>query len=410
MREPISGTEKKAGLAFVRLYRRIRKPAAITLVTLLIAAYIPNILLVGSFAEDVNTDFESAAGTEETAWEDPPAEEGVILSEPILAGDPAEEAPGIETEHDRESRTYQLSDGSYLTRIYAEPLTYTDANGREKDVDNTLVENGGEFVNKAASYEIALPKEGEGLSIRKDGYTLNMNPLSFDLVNAVAAENAIRYNEAAENIDVQYTAYASNIKEDIILKTPVPAPVFSYELVSDGLHCELRDNAVFLTAPNSEDALFVLTAPVMTDASGEISGAVALSLEQSGENPVMTVTPDTAWLSAPERVYPVMVDPTIALDSGTLEWHLAENGVSGGNVGAGPNIEHSGVSYLYVGFEDGGLLGMPGGAMYGQTESYLKINYDFEGMRDDAIVTAKLLAYKYSGRQPRRGLSMLRSL
>ena len=46
-------------------------------------------------------------------------------------------------------------------------------------------------------------------------------------------DNAIRYNDAAEGIDLQYTAFSSYIKEDIILMQPVALTSFDYELTAE---------------------------------------------------------------------------------------------------------------------------------------------------------------------------------
>ena len=94
----------------------------------------------------------------------------------------------------------------------------------------------------------------------------------------------------------------------------------------------------------------------------------------------------------------------LSLPRRTCTWNLVENGKSGGKFKAGPDVDHSGVSYLYAGYENGSLLGsdaVAAGAYYGQTRSYLKINYDFQGkLPEDAIITAALKGYKYAGKVP----------
>lgn len=56
-----------------------------------------------------------------------------------------------------------------------------------------------------------------------------------------------------------------------------------------------------------------------------------------------------------------------------MEWHMVENGKSGGGYKAGPNVNHRKVTYLYAGYEDGSLLGsaaVSAGARYGYTRSF----------------------------------------
>ena len=50
----------------------------------------------------------------------------------------------------------------------------------------------------------------------------------------------------------------------------------------------------------------------MTDAKGESSREVRYTLEPNGEGEyILTVTADTEWINAPERAFPVTIDPPV---------------------------------------------------------------------------------------------------
>lgn len=385
----------------------------------------------------------------------------------------AEEEDGIEgriIEEKGSAVTYELADGSYVTRIYAAPVTYTDEKGKERHIDNTLRERRSTYENKENAYELTLPKDGEEIAIEEGGTQITLSPLFGRLKDAVAEENAIRYNDAAEGIDLQYTALGGCVKEDIILMQPTELAEFQYrieavrtegknggaahkpestegeqgelaqkteetknekgesahgaggmedkdgkltqkpedaaavrtETEKGGLTYKLEDNV--LNIYEKKKLLYTISAPVMEDADGNASTDITLALAEEDGDTILAVKSDQEWLSAPERAYPVTVDPTIALTKANLEWHLVENGKSGGGFKAGPNVNHRGVTYLYAGYENGSLLGsdaVKAGAQYGQTRSYIKINYDFAGnLPDDAIITAYLKGYKYAGDPP----------
>ena len=362
---------------------------------------------------------------EETKGSEPPAKETSknatkqedTLRMPELSEE-IEEPEGKVIEKDSGSITYQTGENSYVTRITAEPLSYTDEKGREKEIDNTLKEKWRSYVNKEGSYDVTLPKNGREITAKKEDFTIKLSPQFGRLTNAVAEENAIRYNDAAEGIDLQYTALGSGIKEDIILMNPVEENSFTYRIEADNgksgdVFYVTEDNMLFLydqdpkelsDAKKEKHLLCSIAAPLMEDADGNISQDIQLSLEEKNDERYLTVTADEAWLSAPERVYPVKIDPSIELTKANLTWNLVENGKSGGKFKAGPDVDHSGVSYLYAGYENGSLLGsdaVAAGAYYGQTRSYLKINYDFQGkLPEDAIITAALKGYKYAGKVP----------
>lgn len=52
----------------------------------------------------------------------------------------------------------------------------------------------------------------------------------------------------------------------------------------------------------------------MYDASGKASDKVSYSLEKSnGHKYIFTLTADSDWINADERVFPVTVDPTVSI-------------------------------------------------------------------------------------------------
>ena len=54
----------------------------------------------------------------------------------------------------------------------------------------------------------------------------------------------------------------------------------------------------------------------MFDAAGEFSDAVSYTLVPNGKNSyAFTVTADAGWINAPDRVFPVTVDPTVMTKS-----------------------------------------------------------------------------------------------
>jgi hypothetical protein len=151
--------------------------------------------------------------------------------------------------------------------------------------------------------------------------------------------------------------------------------------------------------------LITIEAPAMTDASGAFSAGITLSLEEEEGKTVRTVTADEAWLDAPERAYPVTIDPTYQLTGDHL-FHGVVQAFDG--YASGPDTEHKNLSRLYAGFEDGSLVSMLG-IVYGECWSYLQIKditpY-IQDLPEVAILTAKLRAWKYSGAaEPARRVS-----
>lgn len=60
--------------------------------------------------------------------------------------------------------------------------------------------------------------------------------------------------------------------------------------------------------------MWSFAAPWVTDSSGDpeaMSTDVDVSLVEAADGWLLTVTPDPEWLAAPERAWPVLLDPTL---------------------------------------------------------------------------------------------------
>ena len=371
--------------------------------------------------KDELTDDSKAA---DDAAEDAESNDDAVLRAPETEAADSKELEGELISQDEYSRTYRIDEKTYVTRISSEPHLYKE-DGEEKEIDNTLEENGEVYVNADNTYEITLPKEGREVTVEGEGYEISMKPLFGKLDNAAARDNAIRYNDVTGSVDLQYEACTSHIKEDIILMEPQAKTVFEYELLAkdpDGKDLVARAEDGFINIYRSagktgkdkeenETPVYIIDAPLMEDANGEISYDVSLELEKKSEKQIVRVIADPDWLNDPGRAYPVKIDPSVSITLGqdNMEWHLVENGRSGGDYLAGPDVNHRYVTYMYAGYEDGTLMGgASSGARYGYTRSFLKIDYDFKklksnnGIPANAIMTANFRIYKFRG-SPKSG-------
>jgi hypothetical protein len=112
------------------------------------------------------------------------------------------------------------------------------------------------------------------------------------------------------------------VKENIILAGRPAKPVsFTFTLDAGGLTPKAgKDGSVRFYGEGANPVL-VIPAAFMTDAKKDTaspygtaySSAVQQKLTRVGKGWKLTVTPDATWLAAPERQYPVTIDPTIAI-------------------------------------------------------------------------------------------------
>lgn len=227
--------------------------------------------------------------------------------------------------YDAYSHTYLVGKNQYITVYGGSVGTYTDENGEVQLIDNNLEEAqmmllSGKTVtgvaNTANAYKVIFPNNispESGIAVNDGEYQIEVIPQAGDYSNYTVEDNSILYNSVYANTDIQYTLLGNRIKEDIILLEPVDNTVYKYVLRTSGLTAEVEDNQVLLypLGKTSEDAVYVLSAPYMEDAAGEISQAIQMELSEENGSTILTVTPDAEWLAEEERQYPVRIDPSI---------------------------------------------------------------------------------------------------
>ena len=127
-------------------------------------------------------------------------------------------------------------------------------------------------------------------------------------------KSRILYPEAFDGVDIRYTIGPESLKEDLVLKHTDAVKVFTWRYAPGVLKAR-QDGADIVFEDTDGMEVYRLSAPYMTDAAGEESHGLTLTLTDDGgkKNKEVSVTlaVDTEWLQAAERVYPVVIDPVV---------------------------------------------------------------------------------------------------
>ena len=169
----------------------------------------------------------------------------------------------------------------------------------------------------------------------------------------------VLYEQVYSGVDFLYELYSLNVKESIILHTVQSGYVYSFRLELDGLTPALREDGSISLLDSQERELYYIPAPYMTDSDGACSEAVFYTLAQEAEGGwLLTVTADAGWIEAPDRAFPVVIDPTIIdQTSKTYEFH-------GDTVCSKTDAQISSVGNVACGYH----------GAYGQMEVYFKLD------------------------------------
>ena len=233
---------------------------------------------------------------------------------------------------------FRLSDGNYIAAQYNYPVHYSDENGEWQDIDNTLHDSGAEFSSSDARIKFAKKITGNSsLFTLHDGsskITLSLIGAEKGTVGEVRnSEDAktdtelqkmmhleklsasVIYRDILDGVDIEYVAHSKNIKENIIVKKKQDSYSYLFELKLNGLTPTLTESGdIELSDDTTGEIKYTIPAPVVFDASGEyaLTALSAYTLtHESGNKYTLTVTVDSAWMNAEERVFPVTVDPAI---------------------------------------------------------------------------------------------------
>jgi hypothetical protein len=234
----------------------------------------------------------------------------------VLAG--AKELTGLRTAN---SRTFANPDGTRAVEVHPEPINYPTAGGKWAPIDDSLIEDGTSgYRNKANSIQMRVPKTLNA-PVRLDDGDASM---SFDLVGvapslAAIDGNTARYADVFPDVDVEYTMLSGSLKEDVVLKSSEAQSSFSYRLkLSNGLSARLTAQQAVDVADAAGKVRFTLAPPVLEDSSGipeGLAGPVKATLVPEAGGFTLTYAADKDWLAAPERVFPVRLDPTVLYNS-----------------------------------------------------------------------------------------------
>ena len=158
--------------------------------------------------------------------------------------------------------------------------------------------------------------------------------------------------ETEPNISFEYRLVGNYLKENIVIKEKCALEPFCFQLNTNGMTAELQeDRSVLISSGTEEEPSFLMNAPFMYDAAGARTSEVEVTLTETENGYLYTMTPSGEWLSDPQRAYPVTIDPHI--EKITSYANVKDTTVSfktrGATVGASSLESSAEIAYLKVG-------------------------------------------------------------
>ena len=135
-----------------------------------------------------------------------------------------------------------------------------------------------------------------------------------DKIQPQKIRSSVAFDNVMDGVSLLYQNYGYNVKESIIIDKQQEQYAYSFVLNLQGLTPTLEaDGSVLLRGADGEP-VYEIPAPYLADADGATSlEDAAYKLERVSGGYLLTVEADPEWMNAPERAYPVTLDPTILL-------------------------------------------------------------------------------------------------
>ena len=187
----------------------------------------------------------------------------------------------------------------------------------------------------SASADTEVQVKG-GIKTAQAAFSVSKIPVTDpDAFALPSASNQVIYEDifgAAQNVSVRYSVSMNKIEEDILITAPTDITSFSMQVDCGALAPVLNDDNSVDFLDNAGQMVYHVSTPYLVDAAFAVSYDVAVTLTEQDGTCTITYTPDAEWMNAPEREYPIMLDPAVTTNDYTaaiMDTYVVRNDASG---------------------------------------------------------------------------------
>lgn len=189
-------------------------------------------------------------------------------------------------------------------------------NANQNDVSLKTAASVVELETLSSNTEVSKLNTAKSINNASTEFTLNSNDIegyNAELMTVDNQSSAVTYEEIMPDTDFEYILTSNSIKENIVVYEPQSEYTYRFDMDFDGLTPVINpDNSISLIEPsNPDETIFFIEAPYMYDSNNAESIDIEMSLTPNGDEYVMTLVANAEWINDPERVFPVIIDPTI---------------------------------------------------------------------------------------------------
>jgi RHS repeat-associated protein len=255
---------------------------------------------------------------------------------------PVKELPGLRT---ATSNTFLLADGSREIRIYQTPVNYRDEEGGWRPIEQELQETAnGSLVNGANTFDVHLPEDLDDAPVRVTlgEHWVSETPLGIETQPAdLEGDGTASYSLDSGVADIEFSGLTNGLKETIELAGPSAPSTYHFRLeASAGVTPTLLDDGSIEFRDEADELVAAIPAPVMIDSAESVARPEEVIYRLEADGPPgwrLAVEADPKWLEDPERIWPVIIDPSVTVPSPSRDCIIASDDYAQrcGNLGFG---------------------------------------------------------------------------
>lgn len=212
-------------------------------------------------------------------------------------------------------------DGTMTVYYMDKAVKFVDKSGQIVEKDVSVASTRGGFTTAANDVGLHLPSDPEtGISLSYGNYCVTLIPEGGALRKAARnSEDTVLYpNYFGAGASLMYTPTLDGLKEDIVLSQYTGMTSFVFRLFTDGLRIYQENGHYYLAQSADAKVRIDMGDVVAFDARGRFSvGSMAIETVEMGQEYVLTLSVDEAFLTDENTVYPVSIDPTLTVSDNT---------------------------------------------------------------------------------------------
>lgn len=303
--------------------------------------------LVPAYAATSGNDSDSSLSSQDSVTEQIQAPQ-YVDAEQFAQADHTER---LYDEEKMNTYVYRNQDGSKSVYYMGQNVKYQHKDGTIRDKDTTLVRADRGYRMRDNDVDLHLPDSpADGITLAHGASSVKLLPQGGS-GSARLSDNSILYAGCFGGKTIlRYTPMLSGVKEDIILVSYTGQNSFAFVLETGGLYLYEAQGQYYLAESEAAEATFYLGQVVVYDAMGRPgNGSMTVETLISGQKYRLTLSADIDFLTDPETVYPVTVDPTLTVSYSVQ----GVNAIEDAPIYEGkPNSNYSNYVYDRVGYYD----------------------------------------------------------